>query len=133
MSTGGSVQEVAIVGRNFAVAADADSNRKLGGWENAVGMNGNGTGRKIMTRVAWVVGGLTLDVDHDRGDPEFLQGICDGTADGRGGDGFYTIDITYADGNTYQGRGTIVESLEASSMNATAAVTFNGPGKLEKQ
>lgn len=131
MSTGGSLQEVSIRGRNFAVAADADATRKLGGFEATLEANGNETVRKIMTRVPWSISGLTLDCDQDRGDQEFLQDICDGKeADP---DGYYAITVTYASGTTYQGRGTITEALEYNNMNTTVAVAFGGPGKLTRQ
>lgn len=131
MSTGGSIQEVSIRGRNFAVAADADATRKLGGFEPTLEANGNATVRKILTRVPWAIGGLTLDCDQDRGDQEFLQDIADGKeADP---DGYYAITVTYASGTTYQGRGTITETLEYNSMNTTCAVGLGGPGKLTRQ
>ena len=56
---GGSIQEVALQGRTFAVAADAESQRKLGGFENEVQPNGDGmTARLIKTRVTWMLDGL---------------------------------------------------------------------------
>jgi hypothetical protein len=131
MSTGGSIEAVSIRGRNFAVAADADAARKLGGFESAVEMNGDGTARVVKTRTGWALTGLTLDINDVRGDQEFLQDIADGReADV---DGFYAIAITYASGATYSGRGTITEGVEGASMNTTAGVGFAGPGKLTKQ
>lgn len=131
MSTGGSIEEVSIRGRSFAVAADADSNRKLGGFENELQMNGDGTSRTVKTRVAWNIDGLTLSVDDTRGDQEFLQDIADGKeADA---DGHYTIAVTYASGATYQGRGTVLGEVAAASQNTIAGVALGGPGKLTKQ
>lgn len=131
MSTGGSIQEVSLNGRNFAVAADADATRKIGGFEATLEPNGNGTARKILTRVAWMIGGLTLDCDQDRGDHEFLQDLADGKdADDAG---YYPLTVTYASGTTWQGRGTITEALEYNSMNTTVAVGLGGPGKLTRQ
>lgn len=131
MSTGGSIQEISIRGRNFAVAADADVTRKLGGFEATLEANGDGTARKIMTRVTWAVTGLTVDVNQIRGDHEFLQDICNGTVADE--DGFVAVTVTHADGTTWQGRGTITEALEYNSMNTTAAVGLGGPGTLQRQ
>jgi len=39
-SVGGSIESITLGGREFAVAADAESQRKLGGWENEVQANG---------------------------------------------------------------------------------------------
>jgi hypothetical protein len=132
MSTGGSIQDFSIRGRTFPVAADADATRKLGGFENALEMNGDGaTARLVKTRVGWSVGGVVLSINDTRGDQEFLQEILDGVEADE--DGFYTIAITFANGATYQGRGTIVEGVEGSSQNTTVGVSLAGPGTLTKQ
>ncbi len=125
-ATGGPIESISIRGRTFSVAADADTTRKLGGFEAEVQMNGDGTGRKIKSRVAWSIDGLSISFDDDRGDHEFLQEIARM-------DGFVAVTITYASGVTYQGRGTISGEFGAGSQNATAAVTLSGPGELTQQ
>lgn len=125
-ATGGSIESVSLDGRNFAVAADAEAQRKLGGFENEVQANGNGTARLIKTRVPLSIDGLTLEVDDDRGDHEFLQELSNRTD-------FFPVAITYASGATYQGTAQITGELQASSQNATAAVSLMGPGLLTKQ
>lgn len=123
---GGSIESVGLAGRTFSVAADADSNRKLGGWENELQMNGDGTGRSIKTRVGWLIDGLTLSIDDLRGDQEYLQDLKDRKD-------FYPIDITYASGAVYSGLGQVTGEEQASSMSTTSAVTLAGPGKLTRQ
>lgn len=123
---GGSIESVSISGRIFPVAADADSNRKLGGFEAEVQANGDGTARKILTRVPWQIDGLSLEIDDTRGDHDFLQGIINGKE-------FVPITVTYASAYTYMGTGTVAGELQASSQNATAAVTLSGPGELTLQ
>ncbi|MCK5236210.1 MAG: hypothetical protein KAR06_04415 [Deltaproteobacteria bacterium] len=123
---GGSIESVTLDGRTFAVAADAESQRKLGGFENEAQSNGDGSVRIIKTRVAWSLDGLTVDVDDMNGDLEFLQGLSDRNTN-------YPIAITYASGAVYQGTGQIVGETQASSQNATAAVSLMGPGILTKQ
>jgi len=125
-AVGGSIESVSIRGRVFAVAADAEAQRKLGGWENEVQANGNATARLIKTRVPLSIDGLTLEVDDDRGDHEFLQATSD-LKD------FFAIAITYASGATYQATAQITGELQASSQSATAAVSLMGPGTLTKQ
>lgn len=125
-AVGGSIESITLNGRRFAVAADAESQRKLGGWENEVQANGDGTARIIKTRVPLMIDGLTLEVDDSRGDHEYLQGIADGNA-------FVPVAITYASGVTYQGSATITGEMQVSSQNATAAVTLSGPGVLNRQ
>lgn len=126
MTTGGSIESVSIRGREFAVAADAEVNQKLGGFENEVQANGDGTTRTVKTRVPWMLDGLTLSVDHDRADQEFLQEIADSTE-------LVAIAITYTSGVVYQGEGTITGEIQWGSQNATAGVALSGPGKLTQQ
>ncbi|MEE8574114.1 MAG: hypothetical protein V3T30_01775, partial [Thermodesulfobacteriota bacterium] len=124
--TGGSIEDVTLGGRSFAVAADAEAQRKLGGFENEVQANGNGTARLIKTRVPLSIDGLTIEVDDDRGDQEFLQELANRTD-------FFPIAITYASGISYQGSAQIVGENPASSQSATAAISLMGPGLLTKQ
>lgn len=125
-AVGGSIESVALDGRIFSVAADADSNRKLGGWENEVQANGDQTGRLIKAAVTWSVDGLTLSIDDTRADAEYLQDLQDRLD-------FYPIAVTYASGVVYQGTGQIVGETATSSQNTTAAVALMGPGKLTQQ
>lgn len=123
---GGSIESVTLKGREFTVAADAESQRKLGGFENEVRANGDGTARIIKTRVPLSLDGLTLVVDDSRGDHEFLQGLAD-----RGD--FWPLAITYASGVTYGGTGQIVGEMQFSSQASTAQLSLSGPGKLTRQ
>jgi hypothetical protein len=125
-AVGGSIESVTLDGRIFPVAADAEAQRKLGGFENEVQANGDGTARLIKTRVPLSIDGLTVEVDDDRGDHEFLQELSNRND-------FFPVAITYASGNTYQGTAQIVGETQASSQNATAAVSLMGPGVLTKQ
>ena len=126
MSTGGSIESVSLAGRTFPAAADADSNRKLGGFENEIQPNGDGTVRQIKTRVAWMLDGLTLDCDDVRNDHEFLQDLSDSNSP-------FPITITYASGVTYQGTGYISDELQYSSQSSTCALSLAGEGKLTPQ
>lgn len=123
---GGSIESISIRGRLFPVAADADVNRKLGGFENELQPNGDGSARLIKTRVPWLLDGLTVEIDEDRADQDFLQEIADDPD-------FVPVTITFASGATYQGRGTISGELQVSSQNATASFSLSGPRKLTQQ
>jgi hypothetical protein len=127
-AVGGSIESVSIAGRTFAVAADAEGNRSLGGFSNEVQANGDGSARQVKTRNPWEVSGLTLVVDDDRGDHEFLQDVADGS-------GFEAVAITFASGSTYQGEGTLSggEMIQFNTQNSTADVTLSGPGKMTAQ
>lgn len=125
-AVGGSIESVNLKGREFPVAADAEAQRKLGGWENEVQANGDGTARLIKTRVPLSLDGLTVEIDDSRGDHEFLQELSNEND-------FWPIAITYASGVTYQGTAQITGETQASSQSATASVSFMGPNVLSKQ
>lgn len=125
-AVGGSIQEITLAGRTFAVAADAEAQRKLGGFENEVMANGDSTARLIKTRVPLTLDGLTVENDDSRGDQEFLQELADRND-------FFPISITYASGVVYQGQAQITGEMQSSSQNATTAISLSGPGKLTRQ
>lgn len=125
-AVGGSIESVTLDGRIFPVAADVESQRKLGGFENEVMANGDGSARIIKTRVPLNIEGLAVEIDDVRGDHEFLQGISDRPD-------FVVILITYASGISYQGSATISGDLQVSSQNSSAAFSLAGPGNLTRQ
>ncbi len=125
-AVGGSIEELTLAGRSFAVASDAEAQRKLGGWENEVQANGNGTARLIKTRVPLSLDGVVVEIDDDRGDHEYLNEVA-------GRKDFIVIAITYASGSTYQGTAQLVGEYAASSQSTTAPVSLMGPGILTKQ
>jgi len=125
-AVGGSIEEITMAGRRFAVAADAESQRKLGGFENEVQANGDGTARIIKTRVPLSIDGLTVEVADDRGDHEFLQDLSNALD-------YFAISITYASGVTYDGTAMLTGELQTSSQASTASVSLMGPGVLTKQ
>ena len=123
---GGSIESVTLDGRNFPVGADVEAQVKLGGFENEVQANGNGTARTIKTRVPFSIDGLATEVDPDRGDHEFLQELANRND-------YFPVAITYASGATYQGRAQITGEVQASSQNASATFGLMGPGLITKQ
>lgn len=125
-AVGGSIESVTIRGRIFPVAADAEATTKLGGFENEVQSNGDGSARLIKTRVAWKIDGAQVEVNDTRADAEFLQEIADGKE-------MVPITITFASGTSYQGRGTITGEIGWSSQNATATIVLEGEGTLTQQ
>lgn len=123
---GGPIQDVSIDGRLFSVAADADSGRKYGGFENEIEPNGDETVRIIKSRVPWMIDGLSLAYDDNQADLEFLQAVADSAEP-------VDITVTYVSGVTVEASGTIVGELKGSSKNATVPVTLGGGGKLGQQ
>ena len=125
-ATSGSIESVTINGRGFPATADSDVSRILGGFNNELLPNGDGTSRRIKTRVLPAFKGVVVECDDARADQEFLQDISDSEA-------LVPIAVTYASGIVYQGKGTIVGDLSASNQSATASFDIMGEGKFTQQ
>jgi len=125
-AVGGSVQELTIRGRIFAVAADADVGRDLGGFSVSIESNGNGTVRILKTRKPWMLDGLKVEINDTQGDQAFLKEITDGNEE-------VVITATFADGSTFQGKGLPLEEVKRSSASATADIKLGGGGELSQQ
>lgn len=124
---GGPVESASIAGRTFGVPADADVSIFLGGDSNTVEANGDGaTGRILKEVKPFKISGLTLSIDDEKDDHQFLQDIIDGSE-------FVDISITKPNGDVYSGQGIITGDLETSVKTATAEIEISGPGKLTKQ
>ena len=123
---GGAILTITLDGRVFAVAVDSESNRKLGGFENEVQANGDGTARIIKTRVPLSIDGITVEIDDSRADQEFLQQLSNRND-------FFPAVTTYASGISYQGLVQLVGETQTASGSTTAAISLMGPGELTKQ
>lgn len=125
-SVGGSIKEITVDGRPFAVAADADVKVKFGGKTVEVQSNGNGTARALGTEGPWSLSDIDISIDTDAGDGEFLQANADAME-------FVACTIEYIDGNVYQGSGLVAGDHDYSTAKATVGLTLMGEGKLTKQ
>lgn len=125
-AVGGSIQSITLSGREMAVAADAEAQRKIGGFENEVQANGNGSARIIKTRVPLSLDGLIVEIDDVRGDAEYLQELSNRSD-------FFPVLINYASGVSYSGSAQLVGETQVSSQSATASVSLMGPGILTRQ
>lgn len=123
---GGSAKECSIRGRIFACMADVDVKIKLGGSSNEVQPNGNGTSRLIKTAEAGAIEGLKVGINHDQGDPEFLQEVADSNE-------FVDVTVTLADDTVYQGSCQLTDMPGFSSKDAVAELTLAADGKITKQ
>ena len=123
---GGSIESVTLDGRYFSVTGDAEAQRNLGGSQNDVEPNGDGTARLIKTKAPWGLDGLVLGIDDDEGDHEFLQSLANAND-------FFPISITYPSGAVYQGTGQITGELQMSNQSTSATVSLKGSGVLTKQ
>jgi hypothetical protein len=125
-AVGGSIKEITIDGRPYAVAADADVSVKLGGKKVTVAANGNGTARALGEVEPWSLSGIDVAIDHDKGDAEFLQANADAMV-------FVNCTIEYIDGTVYQGKGLVADDHDFSTAKATTGLTLMGEDKLTPQ
>lgn len=125
-AVGGSIVEVSIAGRAFAVPADNEAQVGIGGSSNEVQLNGNKTGRLIKTATPLKLDGLLVEISHENGDLLFLQERAN-SAD------FFVFSAELADGAVYQGLAQIVDEVLGSTQSATAAISIQGPQTLTVQ
>lgn len=123
MAVGGSIQELTLKGRRFVSASDADVSMKLGGFENEVKSNGDGTSRTVKTRVPFKLDGVQVEIDTMRGDQEYLQSLADGMDS-------FPLTITLVNGKVYQGTGQITGEITVSTMDPVCTLTLEGGATL---
>jgi hypothetical protein len=122
----GSMESITIDGRSFAVTADADTSRKLGGFENEVQSNGDGTARTVKTRVPWSLTGVVVEIDDTTSDHEFLQSLQNSNRN-------VPITATYVSGVTYQATGQVVGEVVFSNQSSTTSLDLSGSGEMTSQ
>jgi|SRR6185369_6293236 len=125
-SVGGSIKEITIDGRPFAVAADADVKLKLGGKKVDVQANGNGTARALGTVEPWSLSDIDIAIDHDKADAQFLKANADAME-------FVSCTIELIDGTVYQGKGLVAGDHDFSTAKATTGLTLMGQDQLTAQ
>jgi hypothetical protein len=124
-ATGGPLETVSIAGREFRCTGDADVSRQLGGFTNERQMNGDGSSRMIKTPIPWSLGGVSIEIDDDNGDQEFIEAVKDGQDD-------VDITATYPSGAIYSGVGNIDGEAPYSNSSASASFDLKGGGRLKK-
>lgn len=122
----GSIVGLTLDGRQFAVPADQDANRNLGGWTNTIQPNGNGTARLQKIRNPWTLGGLAISADDTRGDHEYIESLKERTD-------WFPVAVEYTSGIVYQGTGMITGENSYGNQNGTIGIELGGPGKLTQQ
>jgi len=122
----GSIESITLDGRSFAVTADADTSRKLGGFENEVQSNGDGTTRAVKTRVPWSLTGVVIEIDDTAGDQEFLQALQNSNRN-------VPVTATYVSGISYQATGQVVGEVVFNNQSSTASLDLSGSGEMTPQ
>ena len=123
---GGSVISISLNGRSFAVPADTDITLKLGGFENETQANGDGSTRKVKTRVPWSATGCKVATISSQADQEYIQELSDGDL---------PVDAVFelTDGSLYTGKGDVNGEVGQTTQNAVTGFDMAGEGKLAQQ
>jgi len=122
---GGPIESITIQGRTFAVAQDSDPDRVLGGKQNSIEANGDGSVRVIQEQVPSKIDGIAIVIDDDRGDQEFIQDLKDQGE-------LVDVSVTYVTGSVYYGSMAVVDASKYSPKKATMEIHLAGK-KLTKQ
>ncbi|SRR5690606_33587908 len=122
----GPLRRVQIAGRIFSAAGDNAGNRKLGGRENEVAMNGDSTIRVIQTETAWMMDGVQLSVKDDSGGQEFLQDLSDAGES-------KPCQFTFASGLIWAAQGVPTGEISYDGNTGLVSCSFAGQGRLKKQ
>lgn len=123
---GGPFESISLSGRYFSPAADIEAPRTIGGSQNEVQPNGDGTSRLIKSVVTAKIGSVKLTCDDFLGDHEFLQELANRKD-------FFDVNVTYSSGAVWQGAMQIVDELTYSNSDATATFALEGTGILTQQ
>lgn len=116
---GGSITEAVIAGRKFQVMPDSDPDITKGGRKANVTKPAQGPVKIDYETLPGSMKGLTLILDQDRNDIDFLQGIVDA------GD---TVDcsVSNAVGTTWSGKEMITSEVTEKLKGSTLDIDLEG-------
>lgn len=121
-NTHGALKKIQIKGRPFSVSGENAGNRVLGGRENEVAKNGDGTTRIIQKEVTWKLS--DVEISTDLAGHQFIQDIADAGDE-------VPIMWTLANDSIVSGIGIPTGTIEFDQMTGLLKCTFEGSSKAE--
>jgi len=121
-NTHGALKRIQIKGRPFAVSGENAGNRVLGGRENEVAKNGDGTTRILQKEVTWKLSDVEISTDVTG--QQFIQDIADQGEE-------VPIMWTLANNDIVAGIGIPTGAIEFDQMTGLLKCTFEGSSKAE--
>ncbi len=121
-NTHGALKKIQIKGRPFSVSGENAGNRVLGGRENEVAKNGDGTVRVLQKEVPWKLS--DVEMASDISGQQHLQEIADLGEE-------VPIQWTMANDATVSALGIPTGTIEFDQMTGLLKCTFEGSGKAE--
>ena len=124
MSLTGAMRSLTINGRGFKVAHDGSGNKAMGGRNNEIAMNGDGSFRVIQTVMPGSFSDIQVETDDSRGDHEFLQELSN--------EGLpVPVVATYAANISYTGDLVVSGEIAKDENTGLISLSFQG-GELTK-
>ena len=124
MSIAGAMRSLSIDGRPFKVAHDGSGNKVMGGRNNEIAMNGDGSFRVLQTVMPGSFSDIQIEVDDSLGDQEYLQGFANTGLPA-------PIVTTYAANISYMGDLVIAGEIAKDENTGLISLSFQG-GELTK-
>lgn len=124
MAIAGAPRSLTIKGRYFKVAHDSPGNKAIGGRNNEVAMNGDGSFRTIQTVMPGSLNDLNVEIEDSKGDQEYLKGITDAGLP-------VAVVATYASNISYTGDLVITGEMQKDEATGLMSLSFQG-GQLQK-
>lgn len=119
----GPIESIVLNGRRFSVDESCSPNITYPGFSNTVNVNGDGTNRLTKTRIAGKISGLSIPIDMDRGDIEFLNTV-------QAKMNFVAVSMTLCDKNVLSGSMQLADEISFAAGTGMVDITLNGT--LEK-
>lgn len=116
---GGDVRQFSIKGREFDVAPEASFTYRLSGFNTETKVTGNGKSVNTQTRKIAGIRGMSVSIDPESGDLEFLQDIQNAGLS-------VPVTMTLASGNTYSGSLSINGDLDGNTGDGKAEMDLLG-------
>lgn len=117
---GGDIRQISIKGREMDPAPEGSCTFMVTGFNLETKITGNGRGVNTQTRKVAGIKGLSLSVDPDGKDQEFLQDVQNSGL-------FVPVNLTLASGKTYSGQLAVNGDLAASTSDGKVEVDLLGP------
>jgi len=120
----GAMRTFTYDGRAFKVAHDGSGNKVIGGRNNEVAMNGDGSFRGIQTVMPGSFSDIGIEIDDSRGDQEFLQDHANAGLP-------KPAVATYASNISYTGDLVITGEIQKDENTGLVSLSLQG-GELQK-
>ncbi len=116
----GALESIVLDKTRFTCDAESEPEITLPGFTNEMKPNSDGTARVTKKRHSGKIEGLTLSIDVERGDVEFLQELSDKLT-------LFPFSGTLTNGKVIDGEGQLTGDVKFNAGDGTAEITIEGP------